>query len=229
MARIVAVVIFVVLNAGAGGAQVLGAQISEEALARQLETYLVDIRSASRVDLPKRVQALADAAKTRDMLPPLVALYGRAPNEDYGTRRFLVGVIGELQDPRALPFLVKVLSTNVPSNDQDSTHGFSARDEEESVLVKVVHAVGYMRSAAARELLLATISNHESHVVRVEALRSYVWNSRDHVVAAQELVRVLPESLHQFATMPNLHRDMDREAFDRALAQWRKQWSKPEP
>jgi HEAT repeat protein len=179
MTKIIVAAICAAVGAAAiANGQKAARQAPDDVLTGELERNLLAIRTASRSDLPNRLQTLAKLAKAHDVLPRLLAQYEEAPAEDYGTRRFLLGVIGELQDPRALEFFVKVLSTKLPST-KGGPDGFSVRDEEMIVLVKAVHAVGYMRSAQARQLLLETMQRHESHFVRVEAVRTYMWNSRN--------------------------------------------------
>ncbi len=226
MSRIAVAILGAGLAAAAIGQERNPARQSD-ALTTRLERTLLGIQTANRYDLASRVQAFAELAEAHDVLPLLLARYETAPREDYSSRRFLLGVIGELQDSRALDLLVKVLSTRLPRGEGDSER-FDTRAEEETVLVKAVHAVGYMRTVQARELLLRTMREHESHFVRAEAVATYLWNSKDRSTATQELLRVLPESLRPVVTMPLFHRNMDRQAFERALAEWRQQWSQKE-
>jgi hypothetical protein len=198
-------------------------QPSADHLDAQLERALFGIQTANRYELASRVQVLADLVKNHDVLTLLLAMYERTPSGDYERRSFLLGIIGELQDERALGHLVKVIAAALPPrNSEPDTLG--PRAQEELVRVTAVDALGYLRSSKSRVQLLAIALNHESYFVRTEAVASYVWNSRDQQAVAREFIQTLPESLRPVVTMPRFHRDMDRPEFDRRLAEWRKQW-----
>jgi hypothetical protein len=75
--------------------------------AAQLDQALLGIQTANRYDLARRVQVLADLAKTQDVLPLMLAKYEATPVEDHSARRLALGIIGEFQDERALDMLVR--------------------------------------------------------------------------------------------------------------------------
>lgn len=230
MSRIAVAVLYAVAGAAAiGESQRPISQYSNDSPVTQLDQALLGIQTSNRYDLAKRVQVLADLAKAHDVLPLMLAKYDATPETEYSARRLALGIIGELRDERALDMLVKILSSKLPPDDNDSESlRTGARAKEETVHMKATHAVGYLRSAQSRRVLLNTMRDHESYTVRAEAVSAYMWNSTDQSVAAQELLRVLPDSLQPVVTMPIFDRGMDRAAFDKALAEWRKRWSREE-
>jgi HEAT repeat protein len=228
MSRIAVVVLCAVISdAAISENQRQAVQSPPNSPATQLDQALLGILTANRYDLAKRVQVLADLVKAHDILPLMLAKYETTPTKEYGARLLALGIVGELRDERALDLLVKILSTKLPPADEGrEDFRTGARAEEEGVHMKAVHAVGYMRSARSRQVLLSIMRDHESYTVRAEAVSTYVWNSENQSAATQELLGVLPESLRPVVTMPIFYRDMNRVAFDKALADWRKQWSR---
>lgn len=197
----------------------------EGKVANELDSKLLAVRNANRTNVEASLRALATLASEQDLEPLLIARYEATPAEDYSSRRFLLSILGEFQDPRALSFFVSILSQRLPATG-DEPDVYGAADEEETVHVKAIHAIGYMRTDKAKRVLLDTMIEHESFLVRAEAVSTFMWNSHDKKEAAQELYRVLPASLQPFVEMPRFHRGMDSDAFDRAVAEWRKKWAK---
>lgn len=230
MSRIAVAVLCVVAGAASiGESQKPSTQRPVDSVASQVEQALLGIQTATRYTLAQRVQVLADLVKVHDVLTLMLTKYESTPPNEYNARRLALGIVGELRDERALDLLEKVLSTKLPSADDEPERlGTSARAEEEMVHMKAVQAVGFIRSPRSRQVLLNTIRDHDSYTVRAEAVATYVWNSTDQAAATQELLRSLPDSLRPVVTMPTFDRGMDRAAFDKALAEWRKQWSRDE-
>jgi hypothetical protein len=142
---------------------------------------------------------------------------------DFGRMRALLAVMGEARNDAAIPFYLSIIestnSTVLPiSQDFESSR--------QTVRMKAIQAVGYIRSVSSFEALKKIAVSTPIRSSRIEAIETYVWNKDDSETARRELIAVLPSELHPYTDRPRFTSSSNSGVFDERVKKWRKRWER---
>lgn len=196
---------------------------SREQMDQGVERLVSGFSNARSTDVHEFVKAFSAFRSQPQLVASFADYYDRLPKTDYQHRLVTLAVLGEMNRVDAMPFLHKIVWTPLPDREAVA-EGLSTRDREEMVLVKALHALGYLRTPEADKALIEVMKQHESPAVKNAAIDSYMWNHEDTEDAARVLYQLLPAELHKFVQRPRYYRGMDPKRFNEQLLAWQRKW-----
>lgn len=137
------------------------------------------------------LQALRTVAK--EAIPVIADEYVALPETRYLDRWSLVHLLGELQDPSALPTLDEIIDSPIPAERSKVLHEYSTRADElmlRTTAVEGIKRIAEKDSKRARDLLLKK-ARHAQLSIRRAAVQSYLEVGGPD--AAEKLLEILPE------------------------------------
>jgi hypothetical protein len=198
---------------------------SRDQLVKILQTAVGEMKKARYSDLPAIYEYLQRLRQVPAVVSVLAEMYRQEQTQNYDSRAFVLGIIGEMRRLDALPFLREVVWRTLPQPGSTKC-GLTARELEEIVSVKALQGIAYVRTPEGFQETLKIILEHESPHVKISAIDAYMWNSGDTREAAQKLYQTIPADLHKFVERPRFQRSMDSKVFERRVTDWTTKWAR---
>ncbi|MFZ5524250.1 MAG: hypothetical protein ACOY9D_09255 [Pseudomonadota bacterium] len=193
---------------------------SREEIRLALPGILELISTTQRQFLPELRMVIYEFGKQPNLLAALQDNYIAMPTSNYHQRYLVLQLMGELQNPLALPFLKDVVTAPLPPQTA-SAEGLSPRDDEATIQMKAIQGIGYIRDESglpvrpALDALINIAQTHPERAVRVVAIDTYMWNHPDSREASANLKRALPEEYHPFIGRERFYRGAALESFSK--------------
>jgi Zn-finger nucleic acid-binding protein len=199
-------------------------------LLNELDNILKEIRLAPIEGKPYIYKAIEVLREQPHIIKAMIEKYEALQDKEFVRRLQVIRVIGGLRRQDALPFLKKILSKPLPSIKRESTDRSdrilqsTRRQNEEIIMMKAVHGIGYLGTEEAYEVLIDLMCNHESNSVQITAIDTYMWNHNDSELAAERLYNTLTPEFHKHIRKPRFHRNMNVNEFNQQLTSWIEKW-----
>lgn len=193
------------------------------------------INWASGSDLSERErirEEISKASKNEQVLSELINEFEKVDTADVGYSLIVLSIIGEMQNPKALPFFEKVATRELPRQTEEFHSGLTKRDVSEMLSSKAAECAAYLKSPESDRVLLNIISQHPSETVRSSAIDAYLYNKEDSEEAKRSLLQYVKEIDLKYIDRTRFTRDSKEESFDSMLAEFYEKHPKeiaPEP
>lgn len=193
------------------------------------------INWASGSDLDEREiirKEILKASKDEEVLKLLFEEFEAVDIDDVSYSLIVLSIIGEMQNPNALPFFEKIIYRELPEQEEKFHSGLTKRDFVEMLSSKSVECAAYIKTDESNRLILSVISNHPSKAVRSAAIDAYLFTNGDSEEAKKTLKNVVRESEANLIDRTRFLRNSTKEEFDRNLGLFYKNHPKeiaPEP
>jgi len=193
------------------------------------------INWASGSDLNEREiirKEIMKSSKDEEVLKLLFEEFENVDVQDVSYSLIVLSIIGEMQNPNALPFLEKIIYRELPKQEEQFHSGLTKRDLVEMLSSKAVECVAYLKIDESNRSTLNVISQHPSIAVRSAAIDAYLFNNDDSEEAKKTLKEVVRESEANLIDRTRFTRNSKKEEFDRNLSLFYKNNPKeiaPEP
>jgi hypothetical protein len=188
-----------------------------------IPAIIAEIARGTPKDLPSIREALGILSRHPHARDAFHSYYRGLPRANYRERLFALALIGELRAHESLPLLHEVVWAPLPGSPDvlDQQDGMSEQRSEETVRIKAVHGIGYLRTKEAFEELKKIMRGHESKILRVSAIDTYLWNRGDSPEAMAELTDLLPKKFHPYIGVVRFHKGVSAQEFSRKLKEKR--------
>jgi len=190
--------------------------------APQLTVETVDefISWAGRSDSAGHLRAREEILKTREDSTIIASLFDRfesSRTNDLGTSLIILGMIGEMKNPRSLERFATLLKEPLPEEVEVLDAGLNERDLTEMIAAKAVECAAYLRTPVSDSLTMWAIQHHPSVVVRAAAIDAYLWNHGDSTEAKERLKLLLSPAERPFLDRVRRSSAGTPEAFNAGL------------
>lgn len=188
-----------------------------------LPAIITEIARGAPRDLPSIREAMGILSRQPYAHAAFQSYYRALPPANYRERLFALALIGELRAHESFPLLREVVWSPLPGTPtvSDQQDGMSERRSEETVRIKAIHGIGYLRTEEAFEELKRIMREHESKILRASAIDTYLWNRGDAPEAIAELTKLLPKEFHPYIGVVRFHKGVTAQEFSRKLREKR--------
>lgn len=191
----------------------------------QIKSSVIDERTLVR-------EAISIFSKQPKLVDALIERYNSQSEKNFKKgfqERFqILQIIGEIKRPETLKFLRSELWKPLPPKQDKKVDSKvrTDRDYEEIIKAKIVNGIAYLNTEETDQELKNVMLKHESISIRIEAIKSYIWNKKNEKKEIEGLLTLLPPEYHPYVDRPIFHRNMNSIKFNYAMANWVKKWGK---
>lgn len=190
---------------------------------------------ASRSDARSYLEVREEINRARGddaVLAPLFERYEKVSEKDLDMSLIILGIIGELKNPKSIEMLEKVIWQKLPEHEKIYDGRLTRRDVLEMQQSKAVEGLAYIGTELSHGKTLSVAAKHTSVSVRGAAIDAYLYNNNDSSNARSKLASVVRPEDKILIDRVRKTKTMKVEDFNSQLADFYKQYPKavaPEP
>ena len=163
---------------------------------------------------------MAAAGANPEIVAALVEETKAAVNRDHSRALLALSVLGEMRSVHAVSFLKEFIHQPLPRPGRLIEGEDPAQTGLATLQAKAVSGLAYLRQAAADEEVFWAVGQHESRIVRAEAIRSYLLNHNQSQEARTILLRHVRKGEEAFVDRPNRNPGEAAASFNQKLARY---------
>ena len=161
---------------------------------------------------------IAAAAGNRDIVSALQDEISAARTRDHSRALLGLSVLGEMRSPFAFGYLRDFVHIPLPPQGERLLEGEDpAQTALATLQAKAVAGLAYLNTAESNNEVFWAVGQHESRIVRAEAIRTYLMNHGNSEEARSALRRYLRKGEENFLDRPNRDPGDRSEVFNRKL------------
>lgn len=185
--------------------------------ADQLDAFLAWAGRSGHDEREAVRRAIAGAERDVALVDGLFARLAKSDVADLDRSLVILGVLGELRDPRARERLLEIVQRPLPEQSELPHGALGDRDLLEMLQAKAVEVLAYLRSEASNRDVLEVAGAHPSLAVRSAAADAYLYNNGDSAEARAGLLQVLSEEDRLLADRVRRSSTTSSRRFDEGL------------
>jgi len=148
--------------------------------ARAQAIALVDWAADASVDQDDMVRRTVAQARDNEAIVRALCEHAmRARETDHSRALVTLALIGEMRSKHGVGCLEKIVALDLPEQGTVVEGEILERTALEILQAKAIDGLAYFGDGKTDEMVLKTIAEHPSRIVRAEAIAAFLWNHKD--------------------------------------------------
>ena len=162
-------------------------------------------------------KVLADARDNPDVVKAMCGEISNSQTMNHTRALVILSLLGEMRSNFAEECLIRFVSQPLPEKGTVVEGEILEQTALAVLQAKAVDGLAYLGTPKATEVVLKTVAEHPSRIVRAEAITAYLWNQRDAAEARKTLERFVRKDERVFLDRVQRNTGETAESFNPKL------------